>query len=235
MVQFGKYLLCVLIGFASAAMTFWLNQGARVRFDSEGVALAPYSLYDTNGILDVRRIPGLNNYELSSPYSQLAVLESGADLKGQDNKPDGWYVSILNSSKSPEGDEELGIRAIYEDTDNDFQADDLMVIVGKPDYQQILQLKLHSDGEELVKNSFTIKCKARGLVTYFDWDYDGSVDLIMESDNNDTRSQWIIREHVMCRVTRRLDTAKRTYEVIDNTGTQEIWEWGSSGWMSVNK
>ena len=214
----------------SALTVFILNEKALPMGPSEkGVARTPATLYDAKGILHVQRDQGLVNYELSSPYSQLNVVESGADMKGEDSRSDAWYVSILNKSNVPEGDSALGVRAIYEDTDGDHEADDLMILAGAPPYQRIVRLNTVAESEHL-RTDFSISVEGGMFVIYYDWDQDGVVDLFTESQDRTIVAQWVIWEHAMYKVTERVDKEKRVFRISRAPDGEELIHWSDTGW-----
>lgn len=235
--QLVKYVLCLVCGMLSVLAVFIINEKTLSMGSSEtGIARTPATLYDANGILQVQRDQSLVNYELSSPYSQLNVVEGGADMRGEDSAPDAWYVSILNKSNVPEGDRELGIRAIYEDTDGDHEADDLMILAGAPPYQRIVRLNNTVAESEHLRTDFSISVEGGMFVIYNDWDQDGVVDLFTESQDKAIVAQWIIWEHAMYKVTERVDKEKRIFKISKAPGSEELIRWSDTGWeMAVDK
>jgi hypothetical protein len=228
------YFAWTALGFLSATSLFLVKENQLEFNDMDwGLVQTPDTLFDSDGKLRVKRVPNLVNYELSSPYSQLNVLESGGDAKGEDERNDGWFVSILNDSKPPAQDKELGLLAIYEDSNQDGPVDDLMLLVGKPTYQRIVQINSTMEESEHLKKAFTIGRADKKFTMYYDWDLDGAVDLFTESQDKTIIAQWMIWDYKMYRVSNHVDKENRIYEVETSPGTLETVQWSETGWAQV--
>jgi len=227
---FAKYVACTVFGFLSALLMLVLS-GALVqyRLQDDGIAIPPNSVYDANG-----NLPGqsgkLANYEMISPYSQLRVVETGGDTKGEDNLADVWYVSIFNRGKPPVN-ESLGVLAVYEDSDSDGSADELLLSVGHPTYQRHVKVAENPTYAEHLKTAFTISCEGGVFIVYHDWDYDGVVDVLTESQNKVVTAQWLIWERKMYKVSRRIDKEKRIFEIEIDSDEKRLLQWGDEGWV----
>lgn len=230
--------ICALMGFvlATAIMT-GQEKSKEVPLKKLGVVIPPDTHYVDGGIQFVQH-EELPNYEIMPPYSQLKLYETGGDAKGNDGKADIWMVSCMNGVAPPRIDAPIGFYGEYEDEDGDQAPDKLYLTVGTEDYQYVVRRStesLNSTGKS--REWFSIYRAGQFFTSYYDFDKDGFIDLILQRDGIDmdqedtdlAANQWVVWEGRMYPVRDKHKTSDGlVFEIEDADGSARfVWLTGA--------